>query len=377
MGNHLSAIISDDNDEKHKHYAATSGEVQEGTSSGDNPSPSFSLLIDKGPKPSQEVKVGGSQIQMRDDSDSEYGNYVSAEESEMHDDGPSYSGSFVYDHADDDPHHGDGDEIINVENLSISPHPSDRTSPTSNNDAIDFDPYDTDEEEGENYVPFCKENRNFSLPFRGCTSTENFKGNRNEGKDEDGYYSEGDVGRKRPRSTSSKLLFGQGLSLSYPSIAPSYLNLSSADFQYTEDEMLMEGGDLPTPESDLKPQIIKSGENLAVKCRSFHVVTTAALPWMTGTAVNPLLRAVYLNKMNRTAVENALGENNTKRVYDMMGTVTLVVPWVLDGNDQEQLYGGTRFECKHDQEMYIRKWIREAAQMPLEADLDTNGIQIE
>ncbi len=376
MGNHPSTIGSE-NDEKLKHHATTSGNVLEGASSGDSPSPSLVLLMNKGSGFSEEMNVGGKEIQMCDDSDSDYGNYVSAEESElsadMHDVGPSYSGTFVYHDADDDRH---GDEI-KMDNLSISPDPSDNIPSSCKNDGIEFDPYDTDEEREETYVPFCRENRNFSLPFRGCTSSGNLKENRKSRNEEDGYYSEGEIGRKRPRSTGSKLLFGHGLSLSYPSIPPSYLHLSSADFQYTEDELLMEGGHLPTPESDLKPQITKSEDNVVVKCRSFHVVTTAALPWMTGTAVNPLLRAVYLNKMNRTGVESALRENGTKRVYEMMGTVTLVVPWVLNGNDQEQLYGGTRFECQHDQEMYIRKWIREAAQMPLEADLDTNGIRIE
>lgn len=160
------------------------------------------------------------------------------------------------------------------------------------------------------------------------------------------------------------------------------LSLSYAtDPKYTNDELLMSDGHLPTDETDMKPRIIKcistnGTEEKYVKCRSFHIVTTASLPWMTGTSINPLLRAVYLNKMNRQFVEEALGDVPASMIYSMMGVVTLVIPWLVEPEDQLFLLGGQQFSTQHDQEQYIRSWIRETAGLPLESDESTGGIRI-
>lgn len=77
---------------------------------------------------------------------------------------------------------------------------------------------------------------------------------------------------------------------------------------------------------------------------------------MTGTAVNPLLRAAYMTKGRKEAG----------------GSVTLMLPWLERRQDQERVYGPDRvFESPEAQEEYVRTWLRDSAKM-LEASEDLN-----
>ena len=78
--------------------------------------------------------------------------------------------------------------------------------------------------------------------------------------------------------------------------------------------------------------------------KSILIMTTASVPWLTGTAINPLLRAAHLTQ-GRPA-----------------GAVTLFLPW-LEPERQHEVYKDVRFETKAEQAAYIARWVSETAGM--------------
>jgi hypothetical protein len=147
-----------------------------------------------------------------------------------------------------------------------------------------------------------------------------------------------------------------------------------------EDEEDDESHHIGDSDSEAYSDEVTPQSDLSRPGRHIHIVTTASLPWMTGTSVNPLLRAAYLHerlqKINlaspatdnstnaakeslQSNISSKVASNSTKRSY-----VTLVIPWLELEEDQRQVYNGRVFANPEEQELYVRDWLRSQAGMP-------------
>lgn len=93
----------------------------------------------------------------------------------------------------------------------------------------------------------------------------------------------------------------------------------------------------PVPAEKRMP--LSHASDMRTDRRHITIVTTAAIPWMTGTSVNPALRAIYLAKDGHD--------------------VTLVVPWLSTRFEQSQVFSEDEyFETREQQAEYILQWAR-------------------
>ena len=170
---------------------------------------------------------------------------------------------------------------------------------------------------------------------------------------------------------------------SFPQLHSGYTKL----FENWTDQNLRSYNDTLHYENDNK---ITAMSDLTTPNRKITVVTTAAIPWFTGTAVNPVLRAAYLSRYTRKLSEKTSQTKNSTMINNHNMTllegqnyirestqlVTLVVPWLELEEDRIELYGSNNsFNTKEEQEIHIRNWLRNEADMPDEANAQT-GLKI-
>jgi hypothetical protein len=126
----------------------------------------------------------------------------------------------------------------------------------------------------------------------------------------------------------------------------------------------------------------KEGSSLREPGRNVAIVTTAALPWMTGTAVNPLLRAAYLARDEEQRVRLCAGLHTSAELQqhanqcsacvhghnmasfssllflqgESGSQVNLVIPWLAPADQAKVFPNNLKFDTPADQEKYVREW---------------------
>mmetsp|Transcript_15065 Transcript_15065/g.22423 ORF Transcript_15065/g.22423 Transcript_15065/m.22423 type:complete len:344 (+) Transcript_15065:114-1145(+) len=98
---------------------------------------------------------------------------------------------------------------------------------------------------------------------------------------------------------------------------------------------------VPKDGSRLKKLANAAQTDMGLSNRHICIVTTASLPWMTGTSINPLMRAAMLTE----------GRQNR--------SVTLFLPFLPNLEDQKKIFpGGITFVEKSEQEKFVKNWLR-------------------
>mmetsp|Transcript_6153 Transcript_6153/g.8011 ORF Transcript_6153/g.8011 Transcript_6153/m.8011 type:complete len:691 (+) Transcript_6153:209-2281(+) len=103
----------------------------------------------------------------------------------------------------------------------------------------------------------------------------------------------------------------------------------------------------PMTEEDM--QIIPETD-LSQKDRKIWVVTTACLPWMTGTSINPLLRAAILAEQRGP------------------GKITLMVPFLRSADQKKLFPPGVIFVTEEEQSVYVKEWLKKNTKFSKGAD---------
>jgi len=86
-----------------------------------------------------------------------------------------------------------------------------------------------------------------------------------------------------------------------------------------------------------------AASDLRSTSRDVTVITTAALPWTTGPAINPLLRSLYMARQGHKVI--------------------LVMPWLAPEHQAFIYPDGELYESPEEQETYIRRWCVDRAKM--------------